>query len=207
MWGTAICAAATLPELAQALRVPQAALLREVVDLNDGAWVKVLNVLDSCLEAVLRAHPTLVAIWDIEGPPKPRPVAAEAQRIADAISRVKRNLATHPPTTFCKRRPCSWPLFLNEYDVGHHCLPPERCLWRGAGLLGSRQNIGSLPLPLCYTLRACARMCVPARARMCVDCGGWRLSPRRLNLRRRGPRRRRRPCPCSPSRRACSAAP
>jgi hypothetical protein len=99
MWGTAICAAATLPELAQALRVPQAALLREVVDLNDGAWVKVLNVLDSCLEAVLRAHPTLVAIWDAEGPPKPRPVAAEAQRIADAISRVRRNLAD------------AWPLF------------------------------------------------------------------------------------------------
>jgi hypothetical protein len=58
------------------------------VDLNDGAWVKVLNVLDSCLEAVLRAHPSLVALWDAEGPPKPRPVAAEAQRIADAISQV-----------------------------------------------------------------------------------------------------------------------
>lgn len=77
-----------MPELVQALRVPKAALQREVVDLNDGAWVKVLNVLDSCLEAVLRAHPSLVALWDADGPPKPRPVAAEAQRIADAISQV-----------------------------------------------------------------------------------------------------------------------
>ena len=85
----ALCSSRTLVELQRVLAGPRRAMLREVVDLNDGAWVKVLNVLDSCLEAVLRSHPRLVALWDADGPPKPRTPPAEARAITEAISQAQ----------------------------------------------------------------------------------------------------------------------
>lgn len=83
MWSEAICAAGDIPSLLNALNVNPDGLMHEVIDLNN--WVKPLNVMDSALEAVLRAHPSLVLLWDKGGPPPERPVPADSKRITSAI--------------------------------------------------------------------------------------------------------------------------
>lgn len=65
------------------------AIEKEVVELND--WIKTLNMMDSALETALRAHPSLVVIWDKSGPPKLRPMHAEAQQMSDLIAKVSKD--------------------------------------------------------------------------------------------------------------------
>ena len=82
-----ICAAQTVASLRLALVVPEADMLRELVNLND--WIRPLNVLDGSLEAVLLHHPSLVVVWDGGHPPKPRVVPAYLHGIFTAVSEVR----------------------------------------------------------------------------------------------------------------------